>query len=93
MYASYAPGSTSQRRLTADDVDAICTVYPATRKASCDSEPRGGFGPTCDDEPAKSGCSLGGGKPADDFAEVWPAAIAAGALAAIFHRRRRNRSK
>jgi hypothetical protein len=91
MYASYAPGSISQRKLTTDDVDAICAVYPATRKAACSADPRGGLGPTCDDPPAaKSGCAAGGA--ATGFFDAWPAALGAGVLALVFKWRRRARS-
>lgn len=58
MYPAYAPGSMSQRELHPDDVEAICAVYPPDSTSACETEPRGGFGPTCDD-PAKPGpCSV-----------------------------------
>jgi hypothetical protein len=53
MYASYNPGSTTQRTLTDDDVGAVCEIYPPNSGVVCDTEPRGGFSATCDD--AKSG--------------------------------------
>lgn len=59
MFASYSPGSTSQRTLTPDDVDAVCAIYPPKSGVACNSTPRGGFSPTCD-APAKSGlCAVG----------------------------------
>lgn len=54
MFPSYAPGSTSQRELHPDDVAAVCAVYPEDSAVPCETEPRGGFGPTCED-PAPSG--------------------------------------
>lgn len=40
----FSAGRNEQRRnLDADDVDAICTVYPPGRSAPCEAEPRGGF--------------------------------------------------
>lgn len=62
MYASYNPGSTSQRRLSPDDVKAVCAIYPPGRAARCDPEPRGGFSATCDgasDDGGGGVCALG----------------------------------
>jgi hypothetical protein len=58
MYASYAPGSISQRVLTPDDVGAVCEIYPPHSGVVCNSTPRGGFTPTCADPPASSGCAV-----------------------------------
>jgi hypothetical protein len=59
MYASYAPGSTSQRDLADDDVDAVCSVYPPESGVVCDVEPRGGFSGTCPEPEDTSGlCSV-----------------------------------
>ena len=48
MYASYSPGSTSQRTLTDDDVGAVCEIYPPNSNVVCNTEPRNGFSATCD---------------------------------------------
>lgn len=61
MFASYSPGSTSQRELHPDDIDAVCSIYPSTSEARCNTEPRGGFSPRCDDPEPSSVCSLQGG--------------------------------
>ncbi len=53
MFASYSPGSTSQRKLSADDIDAVCTFYPPNSGVACNSTPRGGFSASCD--PAEKG--------------------------------------
>jgi len=47
MFASYSPGSLTQRRLHPDDVEAVCAIYPAAEARACDAEPRNGFSPTC----------------------------------------------
>jgi hypothetical protein len=58
MYASYPPGSISQRVLTADDVGAVCEIYPPKSGVVCNSTPRGGFSATCASPPSSSGCSV-----------------------------------
>ena len=58
MYASYNPGSTSQRKLTQDDVEAVCNIYPPNSGVPCETEPRGGFSATCDDPEDKGICSI-----------------------------------
>jgi hypothetical protein len=58
MFASYAPGSTAQRKLHPDDIQAICAIYPSTSKAACNTEPRGGFSPRCDDAETGGLCSV-----------------------------------
>ena len=58
MFASYAPGSISQRVLTPDDVDAVCAIYPPKSGLGCNSTPRGGYGATCPDAPKSSGCAV-----------------------------------
>lgn len=91
MSASYSTGSTSQRTLTPDDVGALCAIYPPGRKASCKSEPRGGFAASCDDAKSGSGCAAGA-TAASEGLHLWPAALAAGGLALVLGRRRRSRS-
>lgn len=59
MYASYLPGSVA-RDLREDDIEALCTVYPPDRAASCDPEPRGGFEPSCSEASADGGDDDGG---------------------------------
>ncbi len=59
MYASYSPGSVS-RKLQADDLKALCTVYPSTRAATCDPKPRGGQATSCEatSPGSSSGCAI-----------------------------------
>jgi hypothetical protein len=57
MYASYNPGSTSQRTLTDDDVGVVCAIYPPSSGVACNTEPRGGFSATCDDATKSGICS------------------------------------
>ena len=58
MYASYPPGSISQRVLTADDIDAVCEIYPPKSGVACNSTPRGGFSATCADPPKSGACAV-----------------------------------
>jgi hypothetical protein len=59
MAPSYSPGETQQRKLSPDDIDAVCTVYPPNSGVACNVEPRGGFSATCDGEDAAKGlCSV-----------------------------------
>ena len=58
MYASYPPGSISQRLLTPDDVGAVCEIYPPKSGVVCNSTPRGGFSPTCASPPSSGGCEV-----------------------------------
>jgi hypothetical protein len=58
MQAELGPGEI-RTQLSADDVAAICAVYPPERAApACDPTPRGGFAPACDETPLSGGCSL-----------------------------------
>jgi hypothetical protein len=69
MFASYKPGTTSLRSLTADDVAGLCSIYPSSSErnvstvvdpsgtlasTACDPTPRHGFGTTCAENPAPS---------------------------------------
>jgi hypothetical protein len=48
MFASYIPGTDTQRTLADDDVQAICVAYPADRMPSRTScSPRHGFSDAC----------------------------------------------
>ena len=48
MHASAPAGETIKRTLTADDTDALCTMYPpGSLPAACDPTPRGGLDLTC----------------------------------------------
>ncbi len=58
MFASYSPGSISQRVLTADDVGAVCEIYPPRSGVGCNSTPRGGFGATCASTPKSGPCAV-----------------------------------
>jgi hypothetical protein len=101
MYAREPPGATNMRQLTADDVDAICTVYrPDGRRAlsppdvvpvvtidpgPCDPSPPGGFTETCDSGVAKSGCAMGRGP----MSPAGAIALAGLAIVGLSFRRRR----
>lgn len=75
MYASYEPGSMGQRALMADDIAAVCTVYPPNSGVVCNPEPRGGFTATCPEAKADTGtCAtatpLAGGQGEDGSAHA-----------------------
>jgi hypothetical protein len=58
MYFQYGTGSI-RRQLQPDDIDAICTIYPPGRSATCDPTPRGGLQDSCGGETSvKPGCGL-----------------------------------
>jgi len=44
MAPTYSPGSIAQRKLTPDDIAAVCEIYPPRSGLVCNPEPRGGFG-------------------------------------------------
>jgi hypothetical protein len=65
MFADYTPG-TIKRTLTADDVAAVCGIYPPKRSAgACNPIPQGGLETTCGSEPA-AGCSVSARPPKSD---------------------------
>lgn len=97
MFASYSPGSISQRKLTPDDVNAVCAIYPPHSGVACNLEPRGGFSATCGAQP-KKGCAIAtvgalegtdtrGGSTGASFA-----VMSLGALAAVRLARLRKRT-
>jgi hypothetical protein len=61
MFATYTPGSDTQRTLADDDVQAVCASYPADRTPSRTScSPRFGFSDACGaDQPANSATHQG----------------------------------
>jgi hypothetical protein len=60
MQASYNPGQTNMRTLSADDIDGICRIYPPDRRVqSGDCEPRRGFSSRCGGNPSDEGCNAG----------------------------------
>lgn len=58
MFASYSPGSTEQRVLHQDDIEAVCATYPSTGHEACSPEPRGGFSATCEEAETGVNCSV-----------------------------------
>jgi MYXO-CTERM domain-containing protein len=89
MYASYSPGSISQRDLTPDDVEAVCTIYPPNNGVVCNTEPRGGYSPTCDDAPAKKGlCDISPAAASNGTSAAGLAVIALSVIAGVRRRRR-----
>ncbi len=77
MFASYKPGTSALRTLSADDGAGLCEIYPTTSARrvdksvaangalpadACDATPRHGFGPdSCDGNPAPAESGSSGG--------------------------------
>lgn len=86
MQTDYPPKSTTLRTLEADDVGAICAVYPPDRVGTCDSEPVNGLGDECGEAADGSGdscdCRTAGGSAGS------PAWLCVFGLAFAYRRRR-----
>jgi hypothetical protein len=100
MTAEYIPGSVDLRTLDADDIAAICAVYPPAGAipSTCDPSPRYGFASDCgsDSPTTKSGCcSVAPGSPADRSGREIGAAAFLLALAGVrlFGQRRRKAAR
>jgi hypothetical protein len=96
MAPTYSPGSIAQRKLTPDDIAAVCEIYPPKSGLVCAPEPRGGFSDSCGNTETKKGLctvssslgdtgSVGGAAPAASFA-----VMGLGVLVAARRARRRN---
>ncbi len=89
MYASYSPGSTSQRTLTDDDVGAVCAIYPPNSGVVCNVEPKNGFSATCDGTDDSGGiCSVGSVGNERSPGVGWASAFVIVGLVAALGRRR-----
>jgi len=86
MFPLYMQGTLSGRKLTEDDVAAVCAVYPPTRKAVCDPTPRGGLDICRSNAAPSDGCSAAAAAPSTAW--PWLAAALAGAGAVAARRRR-----
>jgi hypothetical protein len=86
MLPVYLEGDTSLRTLGADDVAAICALYPpASVDETCNPLPRHGFSPYCDGEQPEGDCrAASAGAPTS----AW-GGVALGLAAAIALRARR----
>lgn len=82
MAPSYTPGAV-RRELTDDDVDALCTIYPAGRDATCAPEPRGGFSARCTESPTAAAPREGGCRAIPGSTDGASTALAAGAVSAM----------
>jgi MYXO-CTERM domain-containing protein len=95
MFASYSPGSLTQRQLSPDDVRAVCAAYPAAEAETCNTEPRNGFSGTCaEPEEAPGLCSIQPTSNAGGHVSygVAAAGFASAGLLTAFVRRRRRRA-
>lgn len=61
MFAGYDEGSTTIRTLEADDIAAVCAVYPPDRGGDCEPEPKNGLADECVTEGAGGGAGEGSG--------------------------------
>ena len=101
MYAHYKQGSSNMRYLAADDVSAICQVYPpdgtrasssgSVAAAACDPTPRHGYSGDCAPlTSASKGCGVGPVN-GDDDASAW-SLLGLAPLFVVMVRRRSKRS-
>jgi MYXO-CTERM domain-containing protein len=67
MYPAYSKGTTSLRKLDADDVAIACEAYPPARTAQCTPTPYGGFSADCLAMQTASGAGGSGGDPFGSF--------------------------
>ena len=94
MAPTYAPGSLAQRKLTPDDVDAVCAIYPPKSGLRCASEPRGGFSESCPSTGKTAPCAVSYVSPTSEAGRGAGASMALlglGVLAAVRIARRRYR--
>ncbi len=87
MFASYSPGSVAQRELTPDDVQAVCSVYPASGTFACKTEPNGGFSATCEEPEKTAACSV---QPAGGAVSYWAVLFVIGSTFLAARARRRG---
>jgi Matrixin len=91
MFAMYTPG-TLKRTLTADDIAAVCAIYPPKRAAgACDPTPMGGLETSC--STGTGGCSVSPSKAAGGEGSALILLGAAVGLAATRGVRKRWRSR
>jgi len=90
MAPTYSPGSIAQRKLTPDDVGAVCEIYPPKSGLVCAPEPRGGFGDEDPNATTKKGCAVARGPGEAGALPVVSFAMAAIALVAAGRRARRR---
>lgn len=89
MSASYLPGSTPRRTLSADDAQGLCAIYPdrqtrttgtgAIASTPCDLSPGALGSSTCGDPVVTHGCGVGSSAPSRDG--IWLAVL--GVLGAV----------
>lgn len=91
MFASYDEGSIEPRTLEADDVDAVCAVYPPDRGGDCDPEPQNGLGDACAGDAAKTEESTGCSASPGSARGAWALSLAI--LASSFPRRLGRRAR
>jgi hypothetical protein len=98
MWTQTETGSDAFRRLTRDDVDAICEAYPSRRTAVCDYTPRQGFSAQCRMQVTRAGaCSTASPPPGsvDSLAKagMWTSTLIGSTLLLVLRRRRLARRR
>lgn len=87
MLPIYLEGDTSLRTLGADDVAAVCALYPpAAVDETCNPLPRHGFSPYCEEEQPEGDCAAG--RVPRGGSAPWAGALAALTASALAARRR-----
>jgi Matrixin len=91
MWANYTTGDIGPRTLAVDDINAVCTSYPAIDvpidPATCNPLPRHGFSPACLSKQEEGDCSVK--QPTSDSNDSTPLVFLAGL--ALLTRARRAR--
>lgn len=87
MYPYYMQGTLAGRKLTDDDVAAVCAIYPPTRKAVCDPSPLGGLD-ICRAAAAPSEACAAAPRPSPGSPQAAGLAMLSCALAVLWRRRR-----
>lgn len=100
MYAFYTDGTTELRSLTADDVNAVCTIYPPNDALDegCNPLPRHGFSSQCRADQAEGSCTISSVERSGTGRFPWAIALLAtaalgGRATARSARRSRSRSR
>ena len=92
MLPVYLEGDTSLRTLGADDVAAVCALYPPARvDETCNPLPRHGFSPHCEGEQPEGDCAAG--RAPRPGSPAWAAVLAALLAGAAARGRRTIRAR
>jgi len=90
MAPTYSPGSIAQRKLSADDIAAVCAIYPPKSGVVCAPEPRGGFGDEDPNPKMTKACAVSSGVGGGALPAAALTIMGLGVLAAARRARRRT---